>query len=83
MNNQLDKNDIIEFLIEQVSATVGMTPSQLTSEMNLESIGLSSLNAVLISGELEDKLQIEIDPMIMFESKTIDEVADKVLQLNA
>lgn len=79
---ELNKTDIIELLIEKIASHVEIKPELVDPAKNLEDIGLSSLHAVIISGELEDALEIEIDPMIMFENKTINEVAEKIMLLN-
>lgn len=79
---ELEKTIVMELLIEKISAHVKIDAESLDPARNLDEIGLSSLKAVIISGELEDAFEIEIDPIIMFENKTINEVAEKILQLN-
>ncbi|MNK30636.1 Phosphopantetheine attachment site [compost metagenome] len=79
---ELEKTGIIELLREKIASHLEIEADILDPAKDLDEIGLSSLQAVIISGELEDDLGIEIDPMIMFENKTINEIADSILQLN-
>lgn len=79
---ELKEINVIELLREKIAENLKIQVERVDPARNLEEIGLSSLMAVIISGELEDELEIEIDPMIMFESKTINEIAEKIMQLN-
>ncbi|WP_222535578.1 acyl carrier protein [Pedobacter polysacchareus] len=79
---ELNKIYLVELLITKIADHVEIEIDSIDPAKNLDEIGLSSLHAVIISGELEDALEIEIDPMIMFENKTINEVADKIMLLN-
>lgn len=79
---EFEKTEVIELLREKIASHLKIDVDRLDPARNLDEIGLSSLVAVIISGELEDEFEIEIDPMIMFESKTINEVAEKVMQLD-
>ncbi|WP_316840662.1 acyl carrier protein [Pedobacter gandavensis] len=78
---ELNNTEIIELLRAKIADHVKIEIDQVDPARNLDEIGLSSLQAVIISGELEDVLEVEIDPMIMFENKTINEVAEKIMQL--
>lgn len=77
---ETDTQSIISFLTEKVSHYSKVPVSELTPDRSLEDIGLSSLDIVMISGEIEDEFGIEVEPTDIFESKTISEVADKVIK---
>jgi acyl carrier protein len=47
----------------------------------LTDIGLESIDAVLISGEIEDEFQVEVEPSMMFELQTFGEVVAAVTAL--
>ncbi len=78
---EFNKTSVVNFLTDRIASYLNMDVSVLAPDADLNDIGLTSINAVMISGEIEDEFQVEIDPAIMFESKTIDEVADKVVLL--
>ncbi len=71
---------ITNFLTEKISAYSKVPVSELPAGKALEDIGLSSLDIVMISGEIEDEFDIEIDPSVIFDSRTINEVVEKVLK---
>ncbi len=71
---------LIAFLRERVSERVSVPIDEIDLDTNLVSIGMRSLDAVLISGQLEDEFQVEIDPILMFEFSTIGEVVANVLE---
>lgn len=79
---EVDIQSISHFITEKISAYAKVPISDLPIDKALEDIGLSSLDVVMISGEIEDEFDIEINPSIIFESKTIMEVATKVVKLS-
>lgn len=78
---EFTRDEVVQFVTEKIAARAKMDVSDLPAERILEEVRLNSLDVVLISGEVEDEFEVEIDPIMMFESKTINEVADRVLQL--
>lgn len=77
----MTKETIIKFISSRIISRTDIKADYIGAEENLKSIGLSSLDAVMISGEIEDEFDIEVDPILMFESKTLNEVADKLMIL--
>lgn len=74
------KDSLIEFLRTKIAETLGVSIEEIQSNGNVHLLGLTSLNAVIISGEVEDEFQIEVDPLVMFENETIEQISDKILQ---
>jgi acyl carrier protein len=77
----MTKKSIIKFISTRIISKTDIKADHIGAEENLNSIGISSLNAVMISGEIEDEFEIEVDPMLMFECETLSEVADKLMIL--
>ncbi|WP_418637761.1 acyl carrier protein [Winogradskyella sp.] len=75
------KKKIIEFVSDRIISRTDVKADHIGAEEDLKSIGLSSLDAVMISGEIEDEFEVEVDPILMFESKTLNEVAEKIMFL--
>ncbi len=73
--------EVTTFLRDHVSKRTRIPVEQLSGSTVLVDSGLESIDAVLISGHLEDEFQIEIEPSLMFEFKTLDEVAAAVVAL--
>jgi acyl carrier protein len=76
---EFEKIDVVEFLTKKIAAQIKIEVNNLSPDRDLHELGLSSLDAVMISGEMEDRFEVEIDPIIMFESRSINEVAEKVM----
>jgi acyl carrier protein len=77
----MTKKSIIKFISTRIISKTDIKADHIGAEENLNSIGISSLNAVMISGEIEDEFEIEVDPMLMYECETLSEVADKLMIL--
>lgn len=75
-----DKNEITSFIIERVNELTKYR-FEVEGDTILASIGIDSLFAVLICGFIEDEYQIEVEPILMFEYKTANEVANAVLAM--
>jgi acyl carrier protein len=69
-------NDIKEFLIARLGARLNMRPGQtLTDETQFEDLGINSLALVKFSLELEEWLDIEIEPTLLIEHSNIRELS--------
>mgnify|MGYP006105063675 CR=1 FL=1 len=77
----MTKETIIKFISSKIISKIDIKADHISAEENLKSIGISSLDAVMISGEIEDEFEIEVDPILLFESETLSEVADKLMIL--
>lgn len=76
-----DPPSVIDFLRERIRCRLGTLEDGIDDEKDLAELGLKSIDVVLISGELEDQFQIEVDPIMMFEHHTIHAVASHVVRL--
>lgn len=70
---------VTEFLRQRVSERTKVPVSEIGGATNLVDIGLESVDAVLICGEIEDEYQIEVEPSLMFEFETLGEVVATVM----
>ncbi|HEV2082533.1 MAG TPA: acyl carrier protein [Brevundimonas sp.] len=75
------KADVAAFLRDHISKRTRTPPEQISGSTVLVDTGLESIDAVLISGHVEDAFGIEVEPSLMFEFQTLDEVADAVFAL--
>lgn len=72
------RDDIIAFLLEQLVDRIGGEPADIDRDADLVGLGIESIDAVLVSGELEDRYGVEIEPVLLFECRTVNRVADSV-----
>ncbi len=75
------RDEIVSFLRSRILQRIGLPESELDNTMVLSDLGMTSLDAVLISGEIEERYDIEVDPLMMFECRTVDAVADRIVTM--
>lgn len=75
------KESIAQFVIKKIALRTGKPIEELSGETLFSDIGIDSLKAVLICGYLEDELEIEIDPSVMFKYQTPNQVAEALVVL--
>jgi acyl carrier protein len=81
--SQVDIAEVSDFLASEISRRTGVPQSALGPSTVLVDIGLQSLDAVMICGEIEDKYAIEVEPTMMFEYRSFGEVLQAVGELLA
>lgn len=62
-------------LLERVDGLHSIDP-----DADLMELGVRSIDAVLVSGEIEDHFGIEVDPVLLFEYRTVNRVAGWVAE---
>jgi acyl carrier protein len=78
VNDAATRDELIAFLLEKLGDRIGCGPDAIDRDADLIELGIRSIDAVLISGELEDRFGVEIDPVLLFECRTVNRVADSV-----
>lgn len=66
--------DIRVWVREHLGSLLALNPSQVDLNKSLRDLGLDSVDAVLLAGELEDALGSEIDPAAFLRSRTLEEM---------
>lgn len=69
------KEDIIEFIKVEIAAILNQNPDSIDEDAKLLKIGVSSVQTLKIINRLRKKLNIDINPVAMFEYKTISAFA--------
>ncbi|VEP13756.1 Beta-ketoacyl synthase (fragment) [Hyella patelloides LEGE 07179] len=64
-----------QIITQCISFSLQIELNKISSESNFYGLGIDSLKAVEIIGELEEKLNISIPPKLMFEYSTITELS--------
>lgn len=62
-----------------VAQTTGLSAEEITDSKPLENFGLSSRDAVVLSGELENLLGMKLEPTVAYEYPTIAQLADRLV----
>jgi acyl carrier protein len=69
-------DSISAWLVERLAKELGLRPDEIALDAPFSSLGLSSRQAVSLTGELEDYLGgREIDPSLLWDYPTIQKVA--------
>lgn len=67
--------EIQNWLITKVSTQLNLSPTHIDISSELATYGLDSMDAVMISGELEDALDIELASTVLWDYPTIESLA--------
>ncbi len=68
-------NEIEEWLINQISEYTFTEPDEIDIKADFNSFGLSSRDAILLSGDLEEWLAIRLSPTLIYEYPTIQSLS--------
>lgn len=71
---------LIEFLRQQIAQRTKLKVEEISEDSVLIDIGLQSIDAVLLCGDVEDRFEVEIDPADIFDHETLGAFARSVLQ---
>ncbi|EPY11884.1 acyl carrier protein [Paenibacillus alvei] len=71
----MNKEEIVGFMKAEIAAILNEEPEEIDEDMNFMKIGVSSVQALKIVNRLRRKLEININPVALFEFKTISEFA--------
>jgi len=77
--SQTSAQTLMDFLCEQVARRSKVPPHKITPEAPLAALGLESIDAVLLCGDVEDHFQVEVDPADIFDHDTLGSFADAIL----
>lgn len=74
------KADLVEFLRDQISQRTKLPVNDVTPGSVLIDLGLQSIDAVLLCGDVEDRFGVEIDPADIFDHETLEAFAQSILK---
>ena len=74
--SQINIQEIQNWIILWLSKELNIETQEIDIQEQLVNLGLSSRQAVILTGELEDWLGLEIDPILVWEYPTIKQIAE-------
>ena len=77
----MTKETIQNWLVEKISEQLNMNIAEITVHEELAAYGLDSMDAVMISGELEEMLDLELPSTILWDYPTIDSISTHLIEL--
>lgn len=66
---------IEQWLIKKFADQSFMSPDQVNTSMQVTTLGLDSMDAVMIAGDLEEWLNIEVPSTLLWDYPTIKQIA--------
>ncbi|WP_039805381.1 acyl carrier protein [Nocardia araoensis] len=66
---------IRDWLVERVADHTDRAPHEVDPVVPLAELGLDSVSAVSLCGEIEERWSVEADPVLVFEYPTIADIA--------
>jgi acyl carrier protein len=64
------------WLVTRIADYTNRAPHQVHPTVPLAELGLDSVSAVSLCGEIEDRWQLDIDPTIVFDYPTVTDIAE-------
>ncbi|TNE67945.1 MAG: acyl carrier protein [Alphaproteobacteria bacterium] len=74
---------VVQFLRERIAKRIDIPLETVTENAVLVDLGLQSIDAVLVCGEVEDEFGIELDPSSIFDHETLGGFAREIAGLVA
>ena len=79
----MSAGELEDWLLARIAAELGVAPAEVDAEAAFAELGLGSLEAVTISGELEDLLGRRLDPTLLWEFPSARRLADHLAGVGA
>ena len=76
MNTQ--RRHILRWLITRVASYLALTPSAVDPMVPLAEMGVDSVYAVSLVGEVEAHFDIDVDPTMIFDYPTLSHIAEYI-----
>lgn len=76
----MSKQEIIDYLSKLIAEASEEPIDGLDENTSFFKIGVSSISALQIMNKLRKQLQVDINPVAMFEFKTLGEMSDYLLE---
>ena len=80
MPAQLTTTEIEQWLVSRVVTYGKVAPESFPVDTPLAELGLDSVYALTLCGDIEDAYDLEVDPTIVWDHPTIRELADGIAQ---
>ncbi|WP_063037486.1 acyl carrier protein [Nocardia pseudovaccinii] len=75
--NTFARSTTIEgWLVTRIADYTNRAPHQVDPAVPLAELGLDSVSAVSLCGEIEDRWQLDLDPTMVFDYPTITDIAE-------
>ncbi|MFH5210446.1 acyl carrier protein [Antrihabitans spumae] len=74
---------IVDWLVERVAFYVELPAQEIDPDVPLAELGIESVVAVSLCGEIEDRWELDLDPTVVFDYPTIADMASFIAEEDA
>lgn len=72
----MEKHDIKAVLIKEIAEELSIAPGEIEEDASFMKLGVSSVQALKIVNRLRKELDMDINPVALFEFKTVDDISE-------
>ena len=72
----MDKEHVKTVLTKEIATELAVAPGEIDEHASFMRLGISSVQALKIINRLRKELGIDINPVALFEFKTIEDISD-------
>ncbi|MGW4424417.1 acyl carrier protein [Streptosporangium sp. NPDC004631] len=69
-------DDLRGWLVQRVASYLERDPAEISTSVSLTQYGLDSVYAFVMCGDIEDHLNLTLEPTVAWDYRTIDALAD-------
>lgn len=72
----MKKEEIINVIKKELADILNVSADQIDKQTNFLKVGLSSVQALKVINKLRKQFLVEINPAVIFEFKTVEDIAN-------
>jgi acyl carrier protein len=74
----VDRKELRQWIIQYLANLLHMDEEDVNLDQGLLDLGLDSADSILMSGEMEERFGLELEPSIFLETRTVQELIDRI-----
>lgn len=71
----MTKEEIKTVLVKEIASELSISPAEIEDDEGFMQLGVSSVQALKIVNRLRKELDMDINPVALFEFKTVDDIS--------
>jgi acyl carrier protein len=71
----MDQEHIKAVLVKEIAAELAMAPGEIDEHASFMRLGVSSVQALKIINRLRKELGVDVNPVALFEFKTVEDIS--------
>ncbi|MFD0556984.1 acyl carrier protein [Stackebrandtia endophytica] len=76
----MEKEHVKAVLTKEIATELSMSPGEIDDQASFMKLGISSVQALKIINRLRKELDIDINPVALFEFKTIEDISNYLVE---